>query len=160
MTDLPAARPSAPGPKRKTPLWIKIALTASLVLNLGLAGMLAGLATRSARDGSVVGAAISALPEQDRRSLRREAREAWRDMRARGAPHDARRDLMTILQAEDFDAAAFDTALGQGRMHLAEMGAQMRASVVERVSQMSVQERRAYADDLQKRLNRRPPPRP
>lgn len=137
---------------------MKIALTLSLVLNLGLAGMLAGLATRTTRDGSMVMAAISALPDQDRASLRREARDAWRDMRSRAAPHDARAELLAILQADDFDADAFDAALGRGRAHLAEMSAQLRARVVSRVAEMSVQDRRAYAEDLRERLNRRPSP--
>lgn len=147
-----------PTPKRKSPLWVKIALTFSLVLNLGLAGMLVGLATRSMRDGSVVTAAIAALPEQDRAALRREARDSFRTMRDKTASAQARADLLTILTEEPFDPVAFDAALAQSRAHVAEMGAQMRARVVARVAEMTVEERRAYAADLRKRLERRSSP--
>jgi uncharacterized membrane protein len=142
-------------------MWIKIALTLSLVINLGLAGMLAGLATRSMRDGSVVSSAISALPEQNRAALRRDMRQDWRALRARASvPADARAELLVILQADEFDPHAFEDVLARGRAHLAEMGAQTRARLVGMVAQMSAEERRAYADDLRERLNRRPPPRP
>jgi uncharacterized membrane protein len=154
MTDLSAP----PAVKPKAPLWIKIALTFSLVLNLGLAGMLAGLATRSVRDGSVLTAAITALPEQDRRALRREARENFRALRGHASSAEARDNLLAALNAATFDPIAFEAALAQGRAHLANMNSQMQARVTARVAAMSVDQRRAYATELRDRLDRRKPP--
>ncbi len=156
MTDLP----TAPTPKTKAPVWIKIALTLSLVLNLGLVGMLAGLATRTMRDGSVVTAAIAALPDKDRSALRREARENFRALRGHAASADARKQLLATLTADEFDAAAFETALAAGRTHLAEMTERMQTRITARVAAMSVEERRAYAAELSDRLERRKPPAP
>jgi uncharacterized membrane protein len=156
MTDLP----TAPTPKTKTPVWIKVALTLSLVLNLGLVGMLAGLATRTMRDGSVVTAAIAALPDKDRSALRREARETFRALRGHAASADARKQLLATLTADEFDAAAFETALAAGRTHLAEMTERMQTRITARVAAMSVEERRVYAAELGERLERRKPPAP
>jgi uncharacterized membrane protein len=148
----------APTTKRKAPLWIKVALTVSLALNLGLVGMLAGLATRTMRDGSVVTAAIAALPDKDRSALRREARDSFRAMRGHAASNEARMQLLAALTADEFDPVAFETALAAGRTHLAEMGSQMQARVTARVAKMSLEERRAYAVELRGRLERRKPP--
>lgn len=153
MTDL-SSNP-APQPKSKLPLWIKIALTVSLVLNLGLVGMLAGLATRSVRSEPALTAAIAALPERDRRELRREARDGFQAMREQSSVKDAREALFTALTAEQFDPAAFEQALGRGRGNIAAVSADLRAKVVARVMAMTLNERRAYAAELSKRLDRR-----
>jgi uncharacterized membrane protein len=147
-------------PKPRTKLWIKIVLALSIVLNLGLAGIVLGLATGRARDGSVMSAAFAALPSDLRGDLRRDLRGDWRDLRGRGHSTALRAEVLRILQTEPFDAAAFDAALGQGRPDMAELGQRQRARLTASVAAMNPDQRRAYADALAQRLDRRGPPRP
>ncbi len=73
-------------PKPRSPLWIKLVLGLSILLNLGLGGVLLGIATGGARDGSVMSAAIAALPQDSRRDLRRALRADWAELRGYSMP--------------------------------------------------------------------------
>jgi uncharacterized membrane protein len=146
--------------KPRSPLWIKLLLAASIILNLGLAGLLVGLATRSARDGSVMSAAIAALPDEARRDLRRGMRRDWSEARGRSQPETLRTEILTLLRADPFDAAAFEARLEQGRQHLADLAQTQRTRLTAEVAAMTPAQRQAYALALEEYLNRRRPMRP
>jgi uncharacterized membrane protein len=159
MSDLPPldSATASPQPKPKSPLWMKIALTVSVVVNLGLIGMIAGMATGAMRYASATSFAVSALPEEARRDIRRELRDDFRDRR-RGPDFGAiRRDLVQSLMADPFDPNAFAAALDAGQARMAEMGAKSRTRLIERVERMTPQERAAYAARLMERDGGRRP---
>lgn len=159
MSDLPPldGAPVGPQPKPKSPLWMKIALSASVVINLGLVGLIVGMATGAMRYGSATSFAMSALPEEARRDIRRELRQDFRDRR--GGPDFVamRMELVQSLMADPFDPAAFAAALDSAQMRMAEIGAKSRARLIDRVERMTPAERAAYAARLMERDGGRRP---
>lgn len=147
-------------PKPRSPLWIKLVLGLSILLNLGLGGVLLGIATGGARDGSVMSAAIAALPQDSRRDLRRALRADWAELRGYRRAQPVPSEILTLLRAEPFDPVAFDASLERGRAHLAEMGQRQRARLTAEVAAMTPAGRQAYALALEERLQRGRPPRP
>lgn len=141
--------------KPRSPLWMKLLLGVSIILNLGLAGMLVGIATGSARDGSVMSAAMSALPDDARRDLRRGLRADWADARGRAQSESARAEILSLLRSDPFDAAAFEASLEQGRQHMAEIGQKQRARLTAAVEAMTPAQRLAYAQAIEERLDKR-----
>ncbi|MFN4056721.1 MAG: periplasmic heavy metal sensor [Roseinatronobacter sp.] len=146
--------------KPRSPLWMKLLLGFSIILNLGLAGMLVGFATGSARDGSVISAAVAALPDEARRDMRRGLRRDWSEARGRAQSHGVRTEILALLRADPFDAAAFEASLEQGRQHLAEIGQKQRERLTAEVAAMTPAQRQAYALAIEERLNKRRPMRP
>jgi uncharacterized membrane protein len=146
--------------KYRSPLWMKLLLGVSIILNFGLAGMVLGIATGGARDGSVMSAAVAALPDDMRRDMRRSLREDWSEVRGRTQPLAARTEILTLLRADPFDAAAFEASLEQGRQHLAELGQRQRARLAAEVAAMTPAQRQAYASAIEERLARGRPMRP
>ena len=135
--------------------WLGIALAVSLVLNLGMLGMLGGIVLRAGDQGSALRAAVAALPREDRRALRRETRAIWRDMRGTSGGRLAAQDMIAALQADEFDASAFGASLQQAQDHFVQISTEMHAQLITRVSAMSAEERRAYADSLQEQMLKR-----
>jgi uncharacterized membrane protein len=142
---------------RKSPLWIKIALGASILLNLAMVGVLGGLVSRMGQDGIAMQAAFRALPDAERRALGRDMGEIWRGTRSQVQRGQAHQDLIAALREPDFDAARFARALRRPHDLLAENSLRMQDKLVERVSAMSPEARLAYADALARRAERRPP---
>lgn len=146
----------------RAPGWMKVVLAASLALNLGVAGVLGGIAWRRAADPAPVAHwragpglglrhALAALPEHDRRALHR----AWRAdtpeaRRARNG--DAMTEVLALLRAEPLDADALLAALDapHARLHAATRSGT--ALLVARIKAMDGAERRAYADRLTERV--------
>ncbi len=139
--------------------WLGAALAVSLVLNLGMLGMVGGIILRAGDQGSVLRAAVSALPSDDRRALRRETRAIWRDMRGESGGgsggRSAAQDMIAVLQAEEFDADAFGDSLQQAQDRFVQISTEMHARLITRVSAMSAEERRSYADALQEQMSKR-----
>lgn len=140
---------------RKRFPWLKAALAVSVMLNLAALGVLGGIITRAGSDGSVMRAAISALPADERRKLRRETREIWRAARAErpGRPTDPA--MIAALRAEEFDADAFAASLQQAQDRLVRMSSEMHLRLVNSVSAMTPEQRHAYADTLQEQMRAR-----
>ncbi len=135
--------------------WLKVALRVSVMLNLAALGVLGGIMTRAGDQGSFLRAAISALPSEDRRAFRQETRAIWRDARMqRGGPAGSA-SMIAALRAETFDADAFTQNLQQSQDRLMKISSEMHERIVARISAMSLDERRAYADALQEQLNAR-----
>ena len=146
--------------KPRSPLWIKVLLGVSIILNLGLAGMLVGVATGRSRDGSVMSAAFAALPKDARRDVRRGLQRDWSEARGRAQSAVSRSEILTILRADPFDPAAFDASLAQSRQHLVEISQMQRERLVAQITAMTPAQRAAYALALEERLDRGRPIRP
>lgn len=141
-------------PRRRFP-WLKLFLTLSLVLNLALIGALAGMVNRVGQSGSALRGAVAALPVEDRRALRRDSHQIWREARAERGRAGTNQRMIAALRAEEFDIALFAEALEEAQQRLVTLSDEMHAQVVARVAQMSPDERAAYADALQARMQSR-----
>ncbi|MCC5993076.1 MAG: periplasmic heavy metal sensor [Rhodobacteraceae bacterium] len=136
--------------------WLKLVLVISLVMNFVALGMIWGVASRAGPSGSLLRASVAALPAPERRALQRETGAIWREARAnmRHTPA-APQAMIAALQAEEFDAAAFSASLRQAQERLVRISDQMHDQLLDRVSAMSLEERRAYAEALADRLGKR-----
>ncbi|MCH8465287.1 MAG: periplasmic heavy metal sensor [Roseinatronobacter sp.] len=139
--------------RRKRFPWLKLALVLSVVLNFLAIGVIWGMASRAGPSGALLRASVAALPAPERRALRRESGEIWRAARhEEQSAAAARSQMIAALQAEEFDPAAFSSALRQGQERLLRISNKMHDQLLNTVSAMTVQERRAYAQALQERL--------
>lgn len=138
-----------PGQGMRT--WVKVLLVSSLALNLMFVGLACGLALRvgGGKDGrppSVGAALYRAMPEADRRALRKEVRRSH-DREAERARH--RGDLLAVaetLRAAPFDRAALETLVRAHLMARPHGLDQARMAWIGRVAAMTDAERAAYAD--------------
>lgn len=165
MTDLPPIPPEAPKSAR-SPLWMRITLAASLAVNLLVVGVIVGsLVTRDGRgDGMRSPGALRdlgpipfvvALEPEDRRGLIRAMRGEAASLSQNREELRARFEaFLAALRADPFDASTVAGLLGEQR----QIGAQRQAIgeklLLERLSEMSTEERQAYADRLDKSLRR------
>lgn len=144
------------------PRWIRIALVVSLAMNLAVAGLAIGSAYKWHSDGGPprsvdlsLGPLSRALAPEDRRAVIEELRRRgdgdrpdFREIRRQGE------ELMVLLRAEEFDAGAFADGLDRVRdMALAFQDAGQ-AALVARISEMSIEERRALADRFEEQSRR------
>lgn len=153
--------------RTSTPLWIRLLLIASLAINLAVAGMVIGAISSGGGPGQARDAVrearstpfIRALDPEDRRGLARDMirqRDDYRESRdALRARFDA---LLAALRAEELDQAELQNLLEEQRKALQARNAIGEKVIVERVAQMTLDERRAYADRLEAEVKRRPPP--
>jgi len=155
-------------PRARVPRWMKALLAVSLALNLAVAGALGGIALRRAADPPVLAQwrmgpeagvslrhALAALPEDARQAMRAEWRAQMRADRDTAATGPGTAEVLALLRAETLDTdalrAAFDAP--QARLQAAsEAGAGL---LVAQLAEMDVDARRAYADRLAERLERR-----
>ena len=134
--------------------WKTWALVGSVTLNLVLVGMLGGVMLRGGPDGSLMRAAISALPDDARRDMRREGREAFRSSRGHAGLRDARAELLAALRAEAFDEVTFRASLDVAQARLLQMGDRLEGQLISRLSTMDRDARLAVADRLEDRTKR------
>lgn len=140
---------------------LKIALAVSLAFNLCIVGVIAGVMLRDGppRGGGRdfgLGPLSEALSHEDRRALRKDfvarhpdIRDARRQMRAE---FDA---VVAALRADPFDPAALDGALAAIAARNQSLLDTGRELVAERLKAMTVAERAAFADRLEKRVGRK-----
>ncbi|HEX9858674.1 MAG TPA: periplasmic heavy metal sensor [Paracoccaceae bacterium] len=148
--------------------WLRLALAASLALNLAVAGVIGGAILKGAREhrSAMVrdlgfGPFTEALGPEDRAALRSAFLERAPDFRARR--RDMREDFAAVLaalRAEPFDAAALGAAMGRQMGRAAEQMALGQALMTEHIAAMSPEARKRFADRLEASLTRRPPRRP
>ena len=154
----PAPRGPSSGPRR----WERILLVVSLGLNLLIAGVVVGgIATHERRPpkspvGSVsIGPLTYGFNKEDLEALRRAVEEqgpALRDMR--GALEADISRLVSTLRAEPWDQAAAGKVLADMRGRFEARGVLGERLILERIGAMSVQERLAVADRLERRGKR------
>lgn len=136
---------------QKSGRWKTWALAGSVGLNLALVGMLGGVVLRGGPDGSLMRTAIGALPDDARRDMRRDSREAFRGARGHNDLRAARADLLAALRAETFDEARFRGGLDVAQARLLQMGDQLEGQLVTRLSGLDRDARADVADRLDKR---------
>lgn len=139
-----------PSPRRP---WLKWLLVASLALNLGFAGLIAGAVFKGPPPPPWPGIGLlqyaRGLPEPYRRDLGkalRDARPEW--TRSRAALRDQREALVAALVSDPYDAAAVRDLLAREAAatgELSSLGADLLTAQIER---MRPDERAAYAAAL------------
>ena len=149
-----------PVPPPKGPRWIRAALVASVALNLAVAGLVLGAWLGDGprkgmpRDLSF-GPFSEALSDTDRRALRKDLMGRAGEFRtSRDAARAEFETLLATLRADPFDPAAMTTALTAIETRNAERLELGRSLIETRLIEMSVEERMAFADRLEKGLRR------
>lgn len=163
MTETVTAPPPSPPPATpKSGRKLRIALAVSVALNLLIVGLVAGAMLRGGPPDRMVrdldfGPFTEALTSEDRDALRRDfIRQApdLRDMRRQ--MRDDFRSVLAALRADPFDAEALrDVVANQGDRMAARL-ALGQDLILARIAAMTPAERAAFADRLERRLERGP----
>ena len=161
-TNTPAGKPGG------APVWMRVLLTVSLAANLLILGMVMGAFLTKDRSGGPADrmqvardlappAFVLALPQTERRALIEEFRKSSGSFRGeRKAVRESLRAFLAALRSESFDAEqALGMLEGQRDRAIARQtkGAEL---FVRHLSDMSLEERRSYADRLEDVLRRGP----
>ncbi|GAA0285532.1 periplasmic heavy metal sensor [Rhodovulum strictum] len=148
----------------RTPVWVRVALVASLALNLMVLGVVGGAVLKRdmpPRAGFVpgdYGPYSRALSEPDREALRAAYRaEAPRLRENREAVRQSFRDLQAALRAEPYDHARVVALVEAQQARVQDHATLMRGLTLDRVAAMNPEERAAFADRLERVLRRGPP---
>lgn len=151
--------PETPPEAKPRRLWLRILFGLSLALNLLVIGLAIGAwwrldGGRGKAGPASLGAAIyHELPREERLALRRQAREG------REAPRRARRgelmELVGLLRADPFVEADVIDLLSRERARRDAQMEAIRGAWLAHVTAMQSQDRAAYADRLEERINRR-----
>ena len=147
-------------PRTRRRLW-RAVLWVSLAGNLLVAGLVAGAAFQRGGESDAhrgtpgpLAPLVMALPDRDRRAVV----EAFRQARG-GGGRDERRQrvaaLLDALAAEPFDPQAVRAELAWQRRGTEDRLRRAEALLVQRLSRMTPEERRAYADALGGRIRGR-----
>lgn len=151
--------PVAPQPGTGLRGWVRVVFVLSLTLNLLVAGVVAGgwIAhdRRAAHPGTAevsFGAFTSALSEADREALRRAARDERQPLRAlREAGRTDLGRFVAALRTDPWDEAGVRAAFAAQRARGAERVEFGERLLLERIAAMTPEERRAFADRLERR---------
>ena len=157
QSNAPSPPPIVPAPASRG---VKIALALSVALNLAVAGLAVGAWLGDGphrgmpRDMSF-GPFSEALDDDDRRPIRRALLERLGEFREqREATRAEFETLLAALRAEPFDPAALTAALAAIESRNAERLELGRSLIEARLIEMSTEERRAFADRLERGLHR------
>lgn len=159
----PKATPSRP--------WLKALFVVSLALNLLVLGLVAGANWGNKRDhgfnprGPNKGAVrdlgyaplVGALDRKDRREIGKHLRDhsgSFEENRARLAQEF--QTMLSLLRAEPFDADALRAQMEQQSKRMLERVTLARNTLVDRLAQMSEQERLEFADRVEKSMRKLP----
>ncbi len=161
MTSSPNTDAVPKSPRR----WVRILLVVSLSMNLMVLGVVAGLAHwhrpdsdrgRTPRVDQSGGPLTRALSREDRRTI---GKKIWREYRSGRPSRDAIRAeykaVVAALRADPFDAEVVSGSLDRQFEFASERQRLGQALLMERLHEMSAQERRAFADRLEDGLNRK-----
>ena len=165
MTDPKTNAPLPDAPVSNTPVaatsrGVKIALAVSLALNLAVAGLAAGAWLRDGPRGGMprdmsFGPFSEALDDADRKSIRRALLSRIGEFREQRQAAKAEFEaLLVALRAEPFDPAAMQSALSAIEARNSERLELGRRLIETRLTEMSPEARRAFADRLEAGLRR------
>jgi len=144
--------------KSPSRVW-KIVLALSLALNVAVIGLIGGAVARDKVGGRPpsgfefgAGPLGRALSQDDRRELGRSIRERV-DFGSEGRPTPRRtiREIQSILREENLDVAKLQSVLDRSVTRAKTFQSAAQAALIEHISQMTVEERQAYADRLSHR---------
>ena len=149
--------------KRKVPLWVKVLLGLSLALNLAVVGLVAGVATRfkdAPRGAGMFNYGvpyIRALPPEDRRAIGGNLRaQAEAGQVTRRSDRRAQfQKMIVLLQSEPWDEGAAVQVLQAQSASAQALQSAAQKAWLETVSAYSVDQRKAYAEQLSMMLERR-----
>lgn len=148
--------------KRNFGRWARVVLILSLALNLLVVGVVAAGLWRMGKyhgHGERISAPAlyRALPDADRRALRRQMSERFQDQGREKPtrPAESIQALADLLRSDPLDPQALAQVLDHQAQARADFHTGMREAWVAHVSEMSVQERRQYADQIEAHLARR-----
>lgn len=151
---------AAPTPAKRPGRGLRIALAVSVAINLGILGLVAGAMLRDGPRGMMVreldfGPFTEAFSDRDRAALREafvQRAPSFRDMRQEMRA-DADR-LIAALRADPLDPAELQAALAQQQARMQARIDQGRDLVLERITAMTPEARRDFADRLEHALRR------
>lgn len=155
--NLPDAAPEKP------PRWRKVLLFVSLAFNLLVVGLVVGAILSGPRDRDRssgprdlgFGPFVSALPQEDQGALRISMRDEARQFREnRGRFREQFERIVTALRADPYDAQAVERLVSEQDDWISERQAIGKRLLLERIANMSTEQRSAYADALTKALKR------
>lgn len=143
----------------KTAPWVKVALVASLALNLAVAGVVAGAVLNHRRDGgpemrpqtdAVYGAYAHALGRKDRRAIFEAMRTRPGDFRAvQAARAQGFARVIDALRAEPFDMSVLKSVLDEQLAQATARQSLGQELLLERIEAMSADDRAEFATRLQ-----------
>lgn len=149
------------GPERRGPRWMRVALIASLAVNLLIVGAVAGALLRHGGPPPRGGLSFAmpyakALPREARREMMRAVRETGTgEMLHRGARRAQYGAVLAALRAAPFDPEVLQREVqAQADAAWALRGA-VQTEWLRQVAAMDAAERAAYADAVEARLDRR-----
>ncbi|MBU2992693.1 periplasmic heavy metal sensor [Octadecabacter sp. 1_MG-2023] len=150
----------------KTKRWRRVLLVSSLALNLVVLGVVAGVVLNGGPPGSsqrfdlTAGPLTRAMDDDNRTAVRTALRES--DVFQRRDRSEMEADMQALvatIRAETFDSEKFLEILERQR-HRLQVGQDAVLDVVSaEISNMSSQERAAFADRLERQSRQAPPPR-
>ena len=144
----------------KSPRWMRIALVASLALNLLILGGLAGAAfLRGPGEPAerALGPFARAFDDEHRDAFRSRLKDRSEPLRQnRYEARKAFKAILTTLRAETFDPSAFEEAVAHQVKQLTAFQYVGQESLVEQLATMTLDERREFADRLEKSFRRGP----
>lgn len=152
-------------PPKKSGRWLKPVLFFSLAANLLIVGLVAGAflspdgprkkggdENRAVR--GIIGAPFfQALPEKERRNMVREVmgnREKFQERRQ--VLVSRFENFLAALRSEEFDREEVGRLLGEQRQAAVRRQELGEVLLLDRISEMTTEERATYADELEKRL--------
>lgn len=179
MTDLPPNPPASGHAPLRSPVWMRVVLALSLALNLAVVGLVVGSAARDRWDdrreagehpggpggprgdaGAAMTPYAAALPPPERRALAREVLGRIRDegigLRDLRASVEA---IAAAVRAEPFRPEVVTAELERQRVALGRVQEVSHDAIVARLSNMTADERRAFADRLEEGMRGRGGPR-
>ena len=164
MSDTQEKKPSGMRPG------LRYLLIGSLAVTFILAGPMVGATVgnkrsgdRPQREGDILGAYTQALSGQERREIGKSIRDHHRALGEKPMrPREVLQQMLTALQAEPFDPAAVQALIDQQSEKAFERRKVAQGLWLEYVSEMTAEERAAYAARIQDVLSKRkgPPKRP
>jgi len=164
MTDAPQSPQPPATPRKSSCRWTRVLLFVSLAANLLVVGAVVGIIANGgpprvnpSADSTVL--FLRALEAEDRRAMLKKLREAGQGPVS--AHRDARaqfRAMVTAIRAEPFDPAAVERVLA-AQSQLAETRRTLGQGVfIDRITQMTPDERAAFAARLEEVLKKRRKP--
>lgn len=141
---------------------LRVLLIASLGLNLALVGLIVGVGLSSGGDKQrvrhvevAIGPLGQALSRDDRRRIGEILRQdpAVRQ-NSRRALEAAMGEIVTLLRADTFDRAAMEARLMEMRARVEVVQDAAVTALIDVIDEMSAEERAAFADNLETRLER------
>lgn len=148
----------------RCPRWVKIALAVSLSVNLLIVGLVGGMAFRSDKMGpprmtDAGGAYTQALTVKDRRDIGRIIGRELQELRKdRATVLGEYQGMLEVLRTEPFDRAAAAQVLERQSSIFEQRRKAGETALLNRLEAMSVEERAAFVERLEKGIQRQERP--